>query len=101
MHFLSLHSHTWASNMRFLDSINRPENLIDKALHLGFDGIAFTDHESLSAAITVLHKRDEIEKEHPDFKIIFSYFTFETFILIFTFDRRFQQIYFYDVKRYS
>lgn len=72
MGFVSLHNHTWASNMRFLDSINRPEELIDKALSLGFSGIAFTDHESVSAAVAVLNKRDEIEKDNPDFKIIFG-----------------------------
>lgn len=72
MGYISLHNHCWASNMRFLDSINRPEDLIDKALKLGFSGLAFTDHESLSAAVSILHKRDEIEKEHPDFKIIFG-----------------------------
>ena len=73
MGFVSLHNHTaQGSNLRFLDSINRPEDLIDKALRLGFSGIAITDHEALCAAVTVLHKRDEIEKDHPDFKIIFG-----------------------------
>ena len=41
-------------------------------MKLGFSGIAITDHESLCAAVTVLHKRDEIQKDHPDFKIIFG-----------------------------
>ena len=73
MGFVSLHNHTaQGSNLRFLDSINRPEDLIDKALRLGFSGIAITDHEALCAAVTILHKRDEIQKDHPDFKIIFG-----------------------------
>ena len=70
--FASLHNHTWASNQRFLDSINRPEEMVDRAIELGFSGIAFTDHEALSAAVDIIKIRDKIIKEHPDFKIIFG-----------------------------
>lgn len=70
--FASLHNHTWASNQRFLDSINRPEEMVDRAIELGFSGIAFTDHEALSAAVDIIKIRDKIAKEHPDFKIIFG-----------------------------
>lgn len=72
MGYYSLHNHTYASNIRFLDSINRPGEMISKAINLGFKGIAFTDHESLSAAITILKARDSIEEKHPEFKIIFG-----------------------------
>lgn len=70
--FVSLHNHTFASNIRFLDSINRPEDMINRALELGFSGLAFTDHESLSAAIDILKARDKIQEQHPEFKIIFG-----------------------------
>lgn len=72
MGFVSLHNHCYASNIRFLDSINRPEEMVQKAIDLGFSGIAFTDHESLSAAVTVLKIRDSIKEAHPEFKIIFG-----------------------------
>ncbi len=72
MKYYSLHSHTYASNIRFLDSINRPGEMIKKAINLGFGGIAFTDHESLSAAVEIIKERDKIKKDHPDFKIIFG-----------------------------
>lgn len=72
MSYISLHNHTAASNIRFLDSINRPKDLIDKAIKLGFDGIAFTDHESLSAAVDIIKERDRIKKDNPNFKIIFG-----------------------------
>lgn len=72
MPFASLHNHTYASNIRFLDSINRPEELIDKAIRLGFSGVAFTDHESLSAAVSIIKIRDKVLKDHPDFKVIFG-----------------------------
>ena len=72
MAYFSLHNHTAASNIRFLDSINKPEEMVEKAIKLGFGGIAFTDHEALSSAISVLKIRDAIKKDHPDFKIIFG-----------------------------
>ena len=46
--------------------------MVDKALSLGFSGLAFTDHEALSAAVEILKARDAIRKDHPDFKIIFG-----------------------------
>lgn len=72
MGYVSLHNHTFASNIRFLDSINKPNEMVAKAISLGFSGMAFTDHESLSAAVTILKIRDKIKKDHPDFKIIFG-----------------------------
>ena len=70
--YASLHNHTMYSNIRLLDAINRPEDLINKAINLGFKGMAITDHESLSCAVELLHIRDKIKKDHPDFKIIFG-----------------------------
>ena len=72
MAFVSLHNHDYSSNIRFLDCINRPEEMINKAINLGFSGIAFTNHESLSSAVTILKIRDKIKEDHPDFKIIFG-----------------------------
>ena len=72
MSYFSCHNHTYSSNIRFLDSINRPKDMIKKAIDLGFGGIAFTDHESLSAAVEIIKERDKIKKDHPDFKIIFG-----------------------------
>ena len=70
--FTSLHNHTYSSNIRFLDSINRPEDMVNKAISLGFSGIAFTDHEALSSAIDILKTKDKIKDTNPDFKIIFG-----------------------------
>lgn len=72
MSFYSFHNHTAASNIRFLDSINRPKDMIHKAIKLGFSGIAFTDHEALSAAVEIIKERDNIKKDYPNFKIIFG-----------------------------
>ena len=70
--FVSLHNHCWASNAKFLDCIIWPKELVGKAVDLGFKGVAFTDHDSLSAAVKILEARDAIEKDHPDFKVIFG-----------------------------
>ena len=54
MNRMELHSHTHYSNIRLLDSIIRPENLIDRAIELGLSGIAITDHECVSSHIKIL-----------------------------------------------
>ena len=63
------HSHTHYSNLRLLDSINRPKDLINRALELGLAGIAITDHEALCSHPEVNFYGQELLKEHPDFKV--------------------------------
>ena len=59
-----------SSNLRLLDCINRPKDLINRAIELGLKGIAITDHECLSGHIKCQQITNEIHKEHPDFKVI-------------------------------
>ena len=66
---MEVHSHTEYSNLRLLDCINKPKKLVDRAIELGLSGIAITDHEVLAAHPQVNFYQEEIEKEHPDFKI--------------------------------
>lgn len=63
------HSHTMYSNIRLLDAINDPKELVRRAANLGLSGIAITDHECLSSHIEMNIYQSEIEKEYPDFKI--------------------------------
>ena len=49
------HSHSMYSNIRLIDCINKPEDLIKKAAELGLAGITLTDHESLSGHIDWLN----------------------------------------------
>ena len=63
------HSHTEYSNIRLLDCINHPKDLVDRAISLGLSGIAITDHECLSGHVEMNIYQEEIQKEHPDFKI--------------------------------
>lgn len=61
-----IHSHTMYSNIRLLDCINKPKELIDRAVELGLKGICITDHECLSGHVTV-NKYAETLPE--DFKV--------------------------------
>lgn len=67
--YFGIHNHTEYSNIRLLDSINRPKDLIKKAIELGLSGIAITDHECLSSHVEVTKIADEIRKTNPDFTI--------------------------------
>ena len=64
-----VHSHTDYSNLRLLDSINRPKKLINRAIELGLAGIAITDHEALCSHMEINMYQKEIQAEHPNFKI--------------------------------
>ena len=64
-----IHTHTDTSNIRLLDSINRVEDLIDKAVKIGLAGISITDHESLSNLPAASFYGEKIREEHPDFKV--------------------------------
>lgn len=71
MGYSSLHCHTAkGSNIRLLDSTIRINDLVRKAVEYGFNGIAITDHESVSAHIEALKIRDEIQHNVPDFKVM-------------------------------
>ena len=64
-----IHSHTHYSNFRLLDCINRPKDLVKRAVDLGLTGIAITDHETLAGHMELNILQEEIDKENPDFKI--------------------------------
>lgn len=69
MSYFNCHSHTHYSNLRLLDCINRPKDLINKAIEFGLSGIAITDHESLCASIEVNQYAKELLEKYPDFTI--------------------------------
>lgn len=64
-----VHSHTHYSNIRLLDSINRPKDLIDRAIDNGLCGISITDHECLGAAIEVKKYEEKIREKNSSFKV--------------------------------
>ena len=64
-----VHSHTHYSNIRLIDSINKPKELIDRAIDNGLSGIAITDHECLSASMEVNIYAQELVEKYPNFKV--------------------------------
>ena len=69
MRYFGIHNHTHYSNIRLLDSINRPKDLINNAIEYGMTGIAITDHECLSGHIEINQYAKDILKTNPDFTI--------------------------------
>ena len=69
MNRFEIHAHTHYSNLRLLDCINRPKDLIKRAIELGLSGICITDHECVSGHMEVNLYMKEVQKEHPEFKV--------------------------------
>ena len=67
--YFGIHNHTEYSNIRLLDCINTPKDLIYKAIELGLSGICITDHECLSAHVKVNKIAAELRKTNPEFVI--------------------------------
>lgn len=75
MSFYSLHNHTDASNARLIDSINKTENIIQRAFDLGLSGIAITDHETIKAhvkASNYIKKKRKEDERWNNFKLIYG-----------------------------
>lgn len=69
MNRFEIHAHTMYSNIRLLDSINKPEDLINRAIKLGLSGICITDHDCISSHVKVNQMAKKLQETHPDFKI--------------------------------
>ena len=69
MERFEVHLHSMYSNIRLLDSINRPADIVKRALTNGLSGFAITDHECLSGHVVFNQLADEIHKTNPNFKI--------------------------------
>ena len=66
---MELHLHTEYSNLRLIDSINKHESVIERAISLGLCGVSFSDHECLSGSVEIDKLRKKYHETHPDFKI--------------------------------
>ena len=65
-----LHNHTEFSNLRLRDSINRHEEMIDYALELGHEVIAFTEHDTVANVIKIQKTYKKVKEKNPEFKVI-------------------------------
>ena len=74
--FSTNHTHSdWGSNIRMLDAISRPKDVVARAIELGYCGISVTEHEALTSHIEYMR----IIKDHKkngtlpkDFKIAYG-----------------------------
>ena len=69
MQRFEIHAHTMYSNLRLIDCINRPRELINRAMELGLAGITITDHDCLSSHVDVNMYSNQIHETNPNFKI--------------------------------
>lgn len=69
--YTSLHNHTDYSNalLGFPDSINKMENIIQRAYDIGLNGFAITDHEGISCHVKAIKYYNSMQKDR-DFKLI-------------------------------
>ena len=67
--FFDIHAHTCYSNIRLLDCINRPKELIKRAIEIGLEGMSITDHEALCAHMIVNKFAKELRETNPNFTI--------------------------------
>ena len=67
--FFDCHAHTEYSNIRLIDSINHPKDLINRAIEIGLSGCSITDHEALCSHIIINKYAKEIKEKYPDFTI--------------------------------
>ena len=66
----SLHNHSDFSNFRLRDSINTIESLIDRAVEIGHEVIAITEHDTIASSIRAEKYYNKIKEKNPDFKVI-------------------------------
>lgn len=73
MSYINLHTHTEYSNLRLPDCINKVSTVIDYAKKIGLNGIAITDHESLSGHVKAIQhykQRCQEDESWKDFKLM-------------------------------
>lgn len=70
MSYCSLHCHSEYSNIRFLDSINKLEELANKAVEFGIRKVGLTDHESVSGYIKAIQIQKRLQEKGVDFSFI-------------------------------
>jgi DNA polymerase-3 subunit alpha len=58
------HCHSHFSNIRLIDSICKPKDLITTAAELGYSGITLTDHEALCGHVEWLELEKELKKSN-------------------------------------
>jgi DNA polymerase III subunit alpha len=72
MSYFSVHNHSHYSNIRLVDALTRPEELVSYANEIGLKGVCLSDHECLSGHVKFIQAYKNLKKENKiteDFKI--------------------------------
>ena len=72
MTYTSLHNHSQFSNVKLIDSIIRPNELLDYGYELGLNGVALTDHDCISGHVQIwnYYNKKFTEEQKQNFKLI-------------------------------
>ncbi len=60
--FMSNHNHSEDSNFRLKDCIIRAEDIVNRAVELGYKGVSITEHESVSSHIRIMQRFQELKR---------------------------------------
>ena len=66
----SLHNHTDFSNLRIRDATNTIPKLIDRAIELGHEVLAITEHDTVASSVKALSYYKKVKEKNPNFKLI-------------------------------
>lgn len=61
---MSNHNHSEDSNFRLKDCIIRAEDIVNRAIELGYMGVSITEHETVSSHIRILQRYQKLKKLH-------------------------------------
>lgn len=64
--YTSLHGHTDMSNNKLLDCTSKVSHVFDRAHELGLNGVAITDHETLSSFVVAEKYLSKQQKSNPE-----------------------------------
>lgn len=68
LEYMSNHNHSEDSNFRLKDCIIRAEDVVNRAVELGYKGVSITDHETVSAHIRILQRFKQLKKLQIKYK---------------------------------
>ena len=61
---MSIHNNTEDSNFRLKDCIISAEDIVNRAIELGYKGVSVTDHETVSSHIRIMQRFQALKKLH-------------------------------------
>lgn len=70
--FMSNHNHDEDSNFRLKDCIIRAEDIVNRAIELGYKGVSITNHETVSSHVRIMQRFQKLKKLQKKYKSYLS-----------------------------